>query len=112
MADIPHWTIGADLPDLTGSWKENDGTLIDLTAYTLVALRIGQKGHPALLVKTSGVTFADADPNVTISWDTGELAALPPKKTYSGVLIVERTADHKERLMPFTIYIEDTVAAA
>jgi len=112
VADVPHFILGAALPDLVGTWKDDDGDLIDLTDYTLDELRIGDKGSAALLVKTSGVTLADTDPNVTISWDVGELDALPVKKVYSCALFLTRTADDKPRVMPFTIYLEDTVATA
>jgi hypothetical protein len=112
MADIPTWLIEADLPDLDGTWKDSEGRVIDLTEYTFVELRIGDEGKPALLTKTSGVTFAATDPNVTVAWDAGELAALVPLVTYSGLLVATRIADDKKREMPFKLYLQDAVRAA
>jgi hypothetical protein len=91
MAETPTWIIDADLPDLDGTWKDSTGAVIDLTAYTFTELRIGKEGQAALLTKTSGVTFAATDPNVTVAWTPGELAVLAPAQ---GVQRTDRRHPH------------------
>lgn len=102
------YTAGADLPDLALTWRDASGANIDLTGYTL-QLKLGQPGAPATLTKTSGITGAATDPNVTIAWSTiGELNTLPIG-AYIGQLRAERTADAKHRFMTFVLVVHAAI---
>jgi hypothetical protein len=102
---MPEYVQGADLPDLTFTWYAQDGTLIDLSTGYTFSLKIGNPGSAALITKTTGITGAATDPNVTIAWATsGELNTLAPG-SYALQLQATRTADSKQRFLTDQITI-------
>lgn len=103
---------GADLPDLTVTWRDSDGDVINFSSgYTFSAL-VGKVGEAAEFAKSTGFTGAATVPNLTVAWAaTGELNDLDPKQTYRVVITARRTADGKERKMTAALHIADTVGA-
>jgi hypothetical protein len=102
-------TQGAELPDITITWKYQDGSglwqLVPfLSGYTF-ALRIGYPGRVATINKVTGFTGADVDPNLTISFLSGELDGLMPDMTYEAQAWARRTVDSKDR-EPFKFAIK------
>lgn len=105
---------GADLPDLGIVWRDPARQLINFgsIAHTF-QLRIGQRGKPATITKTTGITGADSTEagedtlaNVTIAWAiAGELNTLTVG-TYDADLIATRTSNTKDRKMRFRLIIE------
>jgi hypothetical protein len=101
----------ADRPAAEGWIFDDDGSLVDLSAYTLV-LKVGNPGSAALLTKSSGITGAagagvepTGTPNVVITWSAGELAITPG--TYTAQLTA--TASSLDRVYMGTITILDVV---
>lgn len=112
MAETVTYIKGADLPDLTITWKDGNGNLIDFSSGWTFAALIGQNGQSADFAKTTGFTGAATDPNLTIAWAvTGELNSLDARKSYQVAITATRTADSKERKMTVSVFIADTVAA-
>lgn len=91
MANKLTYPTGAQRPDAHLSVFDDDGALIDFsTGYTFV-FRIGLKGAPALLEKTSGITGAATEPNIAIEWATDELAL--PKGQYAWDLVATTASE-------------------
>lgn len=109
LPTAPPYIEGADLPDLTLTWKdENDAVINFSTGWTFV-LKVGQPGSAALFTKSTGIVGAATAPNVTIAWaTTGELNTLSPG-TYQAHLIATRTADSKNRYLPFVLPVKDPI---
>lgn len=102
---MPQYIQGADIPDLTVTWYDQNGNLIDFSTGWTFALKIGNPGSTALVTKTTGIAGAATDPNVTVTWATsGELNTLATG-TYAGHLKATRSSDSKERYMTFDITI-------
>lgn len=96
---------GSDLPDLTITWKDSSQVLIDFSSGYTFNLKIGNPSSTALITKTTGITGAATDPNVTIAWATSnELNTLEPG-TYAAHLKATRASDSKDRYMTFDITI-------
>ncbi|HEU4544070.1 MAG TPA: hypothetical protein VFR23_23270 [Jiangellaceae bacterium] len=95
MSDL-EWTItvGSELPDRTLHWQTADGATIDFSTGYTWTLRVGNT--TGVLQKTSGITGAATDPNVTIVWAAGEWDNVPPGN-YSFTLTPRRTSDSKDR---------------
>ncbi|MCA1569293.1 MAG: hypothetical protein LC798_03015 [Chloroflexi bacterium] len=109
MPDVAIYHTGADLPDLALTWLDTAGALIDFSSgYTFVA-KVGTRAGVTSFVKTTGITGAATDPNVTIAWSTsGELNALAPG-IYTLQVTATRTADAKERILEGTLRIRSTL---
>lgn len=99
---IPIYMDGADLPDIALTWLDDEGNTIDFSSGWTFELRAGTPGSTAIIEKTTGLTGAAAAPNVTVSWDEGELDDLTHGIHYCDV-IATRTADGKDRHMRFKI---------
>lgn len=94
---------GAELPDLTITWRDQNDAIINFaTGYTFT-LKLGQPGQAATLTKTTGITGSANSPNITVTW-AGDLDMLPPA-LYTLQLTARRTADGKDRILtvPFKI---------
>lgn len=103
------YTAGADLPDLALTWRDSAGALIDFSSGWTFELKVGLPGAAAALTKTSGITGAATDPNITIAWATsGELNTLPAG-SYVAQLRAQRTSDSKHRFMTFVIRVRPAV---
>lgn len=100
---------GADLPDLAATWLDDNGNPIDFSTGWTFTVELGLTGQTPLITKTSGVTGDDLAPNITIAWALHELDDLDPNKNYEGLVTAVRTSDHKERKMPFRLFIKDSV---
>lgn len=100
---------GSDLPDAAIRWEDSTGTLIDYSTGYTFELKIGSPGTTALLTKSTGITGAATDPNITVAWaTTGELNTLAVG-THSAQLKATRTADSKHRFLPFEIRIDPAI---
>lgn len=95
---------GAALPDRGLVWLDDEGGLIDFSAYTF-QLKIGATDDgAALITKTTGITGADTSPNVVISFTAGELAGLDAETEYVCQLMA--TSGGKPRGFPdFTLWL-------
>lgn len=104
------YTQGADLPDLQVTWKNNAGSVIDFSSGWTFELRVGDPAAEAALVKTTGISGAATEPNVTIAWAiTDDLDSLDPDM-YTAQLIATRVSDDKQRIMPpFKIKIQPAI---
>lgn len=89
-------TIGSELPDWTFHWQDGSGATIDFSTGFTWTLRVGHAGSLGVLEKTSGITGAATDPNVTVSWTAGAWDAVPAGN-YSFTLTPRRTSDSKDR---------------
>jgi hypothetical protein len=100
---IIRYYAGAERPDITLTWRDASGAIIDLaTGYTF-ELKIGSPGVTAEVTKTTGITGAQTAPNVTIAFLAAELDALPTGR-YSGQLRARNTATSQDRYMRFWFY--------
>lgn len=98
------YVAGAELPDLTVVWKDSTGAVIPFGTGWAITARVGKPGAAADIVKATGITPADAAPNVTIGWTAGELDTLAAG-FYDVQLTATRNADGKERKMQIPIRI-------
>src|ERR671932_757318 len=88
---------GSDLPDLAVTWLDDLGIVIPFASGWTFTARIGRRGRPILVTKTTGFTGSDTAPNLTLAWAEGELGALDP-----GAYVLQITAtrvDGKKRNM-------------
>lgn len=104
------YVAGSDLPDLQLHWRDADKATIDLSTGWTVEARIGKMREAPTVTKTTGITLAATDPNVTIAWSDGELDGLAVGK-YQLLLVATRDSDGKERRIQTTITIEPTTSA-
>lgn len=103
-------TIGAELPDWTFHWLDNSGNTIDFSTGHTFTLRIGHAGN-GVMAKTSGISGADTNPNVTVSFGDGEWDSIPPG-LYSAELWARRTVDDRDREpLRFTVRVRQTIPA-
>jgi len=95
---------GAELPNVLVSWFDSQGAVIDFSTGYTFTVKIGKAGQSALLTKTTGIVGAATEPNITISWNTDDLAALNPD-TYDMNIIANLTSGNKDRIQstPITI---------
>jgi hypothetical protein len=99
---MPTYDLTAELPDLAITWKANDGSIINFsTGYTFTLVLTTRTGS-LLLTKTTGITGAATDPNVTVAWAAGEFAALEAG-SHLAKLTARHTASGKDRVMTFTL---------
>lgn len=106
------YTVGAELPDITLTWYDSNNNLIDFSTGYTFTIKVGIPGSTALFTKTTGITGAATDPNVTIAWATTlELATLTVGTLYTAQVIARRTSDSKDRFFPggFPLIIESAV---
>lgn len=94
---------GASLPDLPLTWRDRDGSVLDLSTAVLVA-KIGQVGAVAD-VEVTTVTGAATAPNVLVQWADGDLDIDP--QNYQ--LVVEGTISGRKRKATWPFIIEDVV---
>lgn len=90
-----NYALGSELPDVTFSWRDASGALITFGSIAHTFRFLLATSTP--FVKTSGITGADTDPNVTVAFAAAELDALTPG-TYVGQLWAKRTSDSKDRV--------------
>lgn len=76
--DGVEYVQGAELPDLHITWLDSDGDLIDFSGGWAFEAKVGRRGHPAVVTKTSGITGAAAAPNAVVQWDADQLEGLAP----------------------------------
>lgn len=69
---------GATRPATTITWQEDDALVDFSTGWTFIAKLFVQGAAASLVTKTTGITGAATDPNVTINWTTADLGALDP----------------------------------
>lgn len=99
-AQVVEYTPGAEIPDITFTWKDANGLVIDFVAQPhTFSFRVGavppfSKG--VLAGSQTGITSAASAPNVTVSLASGDLDALAPGD-HAGQLWARRTADGKDR---------------
>lgn len=100
---------GAELPDVEITWLDPDGNVINFASGYTFAVRIGIAGESAQVTKTSGINGAAAAPNITISWDAGELDALNPGEYDLDIIATDGSG--KDRIQSTTLTILAAVAA-
>lgn len=102
---LVEYTQGADLPDLTVDWYDDQGALINfVTGYTFV-LKVW-KPSGTQFTKSTGFTGATTAPNLTVGWSvTGELNTLPPG-SWLLQIVATRIADGKNRYLEGTIIVK------
>ena len=107
------YRAGAELPDLALTWKDTDGTVIDFSSgWTFTVTVTGRGDTVAVFTKTTGITGAAGDPNVTIAWAVaGEISVLAVG-AYDLQLRARRTADSKDRDYPGGIRLNIVAAIA
>jgi hypothetical protein len=70
------YVAGATKPDTTITWREG-GALVDFSSGFTFEARVFRPGATTSeFTKSSGITGAATDPNVTIAWSTSDLGAL------------------------------------
>lgn len=90
---------GAPAPDLTLAWADPaTGELLDLGVGVTFVLELGvlPLGGFQWVKKETGITGSNGDPNVTITWDPDDLAAVPDgtwlcRLTASGIGVAGET---------------------
>lgn len=102
---------GAALPDLAIRWTDAAGNVIDFSTGYSFTVRVGKQGKPAEVEKTDGVEGAATDPNLTISWDAGELDPLTPG-IWTVEIIATRDSDSRPRVMTTPISVLAGVSEA
>lgn len=103
MLSAPAYIQGSDLPDLTITWRDSTGAILQYGSGHTFELKLGTPGSAAVITKTTGITGANTDPNVTIAWATsGELNTLTPG-VYTADLTATRTSDSKQRKLRFQL---------
>lgn len=81
------YVVGATSPSTTISWHEA-GVLVDFsTGWTFAAKMYAPGSGVTAITKSSGISGAATDPNVTINWTAGDLGALA-----AGLYALEVTA--------------------
>lgn len=102
MAHVTY-IAGAELPDLSLTWWDSNDALIDFSTGYTFTVKVGVLGSAALFTKTTGITGAATDPNVTIGWSTAAELTTLSAGTYAVQVIARRTADSKDRVFPTPI---------
>lgn len=104
------YTQGAELPDLTFEWRDSTGALIDFSSGYTFVLKLGTPGQAAVLTKSTGITGAATNPNVTVVWATsGELNTLTPG-VYTLQLIATRSSDSKQRILTDSLSLRQAIS--
>jgi hypothetical protein len=106
MALIYH--KGAELPDAQITWRDSAGAIINFSSGYTFTVKIGNAGQTALLTKTTGITGAATEPNITVAWAVNDLNGLTPD-TYEMDIIANFTATSKDRIQSAQITILDVV---
>ena len=111
MSNRAAYVIGDELGDLTITWRDDAGALIDFsTGYTFV-LKIGAKGSAALITKSTAGDFTGAAtaPTLPVRWNTtGELNSLTAG-LYTVQVAATRTSGTKVRTLQGQIEIRGAV---
>lgn len=103
------YVLGDELGDLAIAWYDRNGDLIDFSTGWTFSVKVGQVGSAALFTKSSGITGAATDPNVTVAWATsGELNSLSAG-VYTFQIAATRVADSKVRTRQGEIRITGAV---
>jgi hypothetical protein len=109
---IPRFVQGSDLPDLTLTWTDTNGAVIDFSTGWTFTLQVGRAPDVAVLTVTTGITGTAIAPNITVAWAaSGGLDSLAPGR-WTGQLTAVRTADNKKRRMQFDFTVAPAVADA
>ncbi len=103
---------GATLPDAQLWIFDDDGILVDLSAYTFTYFRIGHANTAPVLNKTTGITGAagtgvepTGTPNCTIVWATDDLDVAATTYTWN----LEATSGGKKRKWKGSFVINDVL---
>jgi hypothetical protein len=99
MSEIPEYIQGADIPDLTITWLDQAGDVIDYSSGYTFSLKLGQPGQAAALTKSTGITGAATSPNITVTWAASNELNTLDAGTYTLDVIATRAADSKQRIM-------------
>jgi hypothetical protein len=90
---------GAELEEYLVTWTDPDGSLYDFSTGFDFTLKVGRPGETAAFTKTTGITGAATDPNVTVAWAiVGELNLLEPG-TYTLQIAARQDSDDRDLLM-------------
>jgi len=110
------YLAGAELPSVPIVWLDTSDNVIDFSTGWTFTLKVGVAGLPAVLTKTDGIAGANpvptkesGAPNVTITWDAGELDDLTPR-AWTCQLQAHNTATDKDRIRSFLLQIVEGVA--
>lgn len=97
---MPEYIQGAELGNMPVTWTDENGTLLDFSSGYTFTLKIGRRGETAIVTKTSGMTGAATDPNLTVAWaTTGELNLLTDPGTYVLQIEAKRSSDDRSYFM-------------
>lgn len=87
---MTQYARGATRPDLRFWAFDDHGALINFSSGYTFTVRVGYRGLPGLLEKTTGITgqvgsgyrdSTDGVPNIVITWTAGELNIAPGEYT-------------------------------
>lgn len=98
----------AERPDITLTWRGNNGAVLDLSVGYSFELKIGSPGSAAIFTKTAGINGAQTSPNLTISFISGELDDVPVG-LHAAQLRARETAGSQDRYMQFWFLFLDAV---
>ncbi len=97
---------GAALPNFTDHWRNPDGTTIDFsTGFTFTGKLYDPQNEVLWFTKTTGISGASTNPNLTVQWDATELNINPGM--YLFYITANRTADSKKYITSYEIQISD-----
>lgn len=99
-------TLGSELPDDAFDWTDRQENLIDFSDGWTFSLEVGFPNQDAVLTKSTGITGAATSPNITISWEDGELAAPLTAGAWPGWIIA--TSSGRERKRSFLLKLTDS----
>lgn len=94
------YTQGADLPDLSLTWYDTNGALIDFSSGYSFTVKVAPLGSTtASFTKTTNITGSASAPNLVVAWGTSEIGNLGVG-TYDVQVQAHRAADSKDRFFP------------
>ena len=105
---IIRYRKGSERPDITLTWRSSAGTVIDFSQNTTFEFKLGSPGKSAIFTKTVNIIGGQTAPNVTVSFISGELDALPTGR-YVGQLRARDTVTGQDRFMLFWFYFLDSI---
>lgn len=97
---------GSSLPDWGASWLDADGAVIDFSSgWTFVGHMVNTKTYEVEFAKTTGISGAATEPNITTQWDVDELDI--PAADYTWYIFATNTGTSKTRISNFHVRIVD-----
>lgn len=98
--------VGSDLPDLSITWIDSRGQIIDFTGHTFEFKIAPYNTIATSFTKVSGIAGAATAPNIVVSWATvGELNTLAAGD-YTIEITATRISDGKQRKMQSRITVK------